>query len=57
MAKARHPDVGLAADVLDAALDDLAIILDGLFLRTGAGRSGVLDAYAAEHSIKVGARP
>ncbi|MEU3692864.1 potassium channel family protein [Streptomyces narbonensis] len=55
-AKARHPDVGLAADALDAALDDLAIILDERFLHTGAGRRDVLDAYAAEHSIKAGAR-
>lgn len=51
-AKARHPDVGLAADVLNAALDDLAIILDDLFLHTEGGTGSILDAYAAEHSIK-----
>ncbi|MFD3663026.1 potassium channel family protein [Streptomyces sp. NPDC058659] len=55
-AKARHPDVGLAAEVLDAALHDLATILDEQFLHTEGGTGSILDAYAAEHSITRGTR-
>ncbi|MDT9688876.1 ion channel [Streptomyces sp. P9(2023)] len=51
-AKARHRDVGLAAEVLNAAMDDLAIILDERFLHTKGNTDNVLDSYAAEHSIK-----
>ncbi|MFF8606607.1 potassium channel family protein [Streptomyces sp. NPDC015346] len=48
-AQARHRDVGPAADVLNAALDDLAVILDERFLRTGGRTPVVLAAYATEH--------
>ncbi|WP_338498641.1 potassium channel family protein [Streptomyces sp. SJL17-4] len=51
-AKARHRDVGLASEVLRAAMDDLAAILDERFLRTEGSTGAVLDAYAAEHRVR-----
>ncbi|MBT2442602.1 two pore domain potassium channel family protein [Streptomyces sp. ISL-36] len=48
-AKAGRREVGPAAAALDAALDDLALILDERFLHTRGSTTSVLDAYAADH--------
>ncbi|WP_282693794.1 potassium channel family protein [Streptomyces sp. CC208A] len=47
--EARHPDVRLSASVLRRALDDLAVVLDERFLRTGEGTERVFAAYAEDH--------
>ncbi|MFD8971376.1 potassium channel family protein [Streptomyces sp. NPDC059593] len=46
---AHHPDVRLSASVLRRALDDLAVVLDERFLRTGKGPERVFAAYADDH--------
>lgn len=48
-AAARHPDVRLSASVLRTALEDLAVVLDDRFLRTGGTPDRVFAAYAADH--------
>ncbi|MFG2331751.1 potassium channel family protein [Streptomyces sp. NPDC048604] len=48
-AGAHHPDVRLSASVLRRALEDLAVVLDERFLRTGDGPERVFAAYAADH--------
>jgi hypothetical protein len=45
----RRVDLRFAGSLLDAALGDLARLLDEQFLRTGGDRSVVLAAYAADH--------
>ncbi|MET8677009.1 potassium channel family protein [Streptomyces sp. NPDC004647] len=52
---ARRRDVRLTAAMLAAALDDLATVLDQLYLRTGGSRKDVLAAYAADHGQGLGA--
>ncbi|KUO16018.1 potassium channel family protein [Streptomyces dysideae] len=47
--RAPHPGARLSATALDAALDDLAAVLDERFLRTGENRQTVLAAYARDH--------
>ncbi|MFF5933671.1 potassium channel family protein [Streptomyces sp. NPDC012508] len=47
--RARHPDVRLSASVLRRALEDLAVVLDERFLRTGEGPERVFAAYADDH--------
>ncbi|MEU3479682.1 potassium channel family protein [Streptomyces sp. NPDC033754] len=46
---AHHPDVRLSASVLRRALEDLAVVLDDRFLRTGEGPERVFAAYADAH--------
>lgn len=46
---AHHPDVRLSASVLHRALEDLAVVLDERFLRTGEGPERVFAAYADDH--------
>ncbi|MEU8849529.1 potassium channel family protein [Streptomyces sp. NPDC048564] len=46
---ARRPEVRLAGDLLDGALQDLAAILDQRFLHTGGTPTQVFAAYAADH--------
>ncbi|WP_412074750.1 potassium channel family protein [Streptomyces xanthophaeus] len=53
-AGARHPDVRLAAAVLRAALEDLAIILDQRFLHTEGLPGQVFDAFAHDHGRHAG---
>lgn len=53
-AGARHPDVRLAAAVLRAALEDLAVILDQRFLHTGGPPGQVFDAFARDHGRHAG---
>lgn len=48
-ADADHPDVRLSASVLDRALEDLAVVLDERFLRTGGGPGQVFAACARDH--------
>ncbi|AQT75681.1 MULTISPECIES: potassium channel family protein [Streptomyces] len=48
-AAARHPDVRLAAAVLRAALEDLALILDQRFLHTRGTSRQVFAAFARDH--------
>ncbi|NML51091.1 two pore domain potassium channel family protein [Streptomyces sp. R302] len=48
-AKAGHPDVRLSASVLDKALEDLAVVLDERFLRTGGEPGQVFAACARDH--------
>ncbi|MEV6210710.1 potassium channel family protein [Kitasatospora sp. NPDC051914] len=47
--RARHPDVRPAAAAFRAALEDLAIILDQRFLRTGGTTREIFDAFARDH--------
>ncbi|MFI9741381.1 potassium channel family protein [Streptomyces sp. NPDC052494] len=47
--RAHHPDVRLSASVLRRALEDLAVVLDDRFLRTGEGPERVFAAYADAH--------
>ncbi|UQX04054.1 potassium channel family protein [Streptomyces sp. RerS4] len=54
-AGARHPDVRLAAAVLRAALEDLALILDQRFLHTQGTAREVFDAFARDHGRHAGA--
>ncbi|MFE6691027.1 potassium channel family protein [Streptomyces sp. NPDC057743] len=49
-----HPDVRLSATMLRRALDDLAAILDELFLHTGATTAGVFASYALAHGDRMG---
>jgi hypothetical protein len=42
-------DLRFAGSLLDAALEDLARLLDRQFLRTGGDRAAVLAAYADDH--------
>ncbi|MEV7202504.1 potassium channel family protein [Streptomyces griseoluteus] len=46
---ARLPEVRLAGSLLAGALEDLAVILDQRFLRTGGTPAEVFAAYAADH--------
>lgn len=46
---AGRPEVRLAGDLLDGALQDLAAILDQRFLHTGGTPTQVFAAYAADH--------
>ncbi|WP_406411410.1 potassium channel family protein [Streptomyces sp. NBC_01614] len=46
---ARRPEVRLAGDLLDGALQDLAAMLDQRFLHTGGTPTQVFAAYAADH--------
>ncbi|MET9379457.1 potassium channel family protein [Streptomyces sp. NPDC002992] len=55
--EARHPDVRLSASVLRTALEDLAAVIDGRFLRTGESPDRVFAAYAADHGRPAGRRP
>ncbi|MCM1966056.1 MULTISPECIES: potassium channel family protein [unclassified Streptomyces] len=54
-ALARHPDVRLAAAVLRAALEDLAVILDQRFLHTRGAARQVFEAFARDHGRHAGA--
>ncbi|MFE5481020.1 potassium channel family protein [Streptomyces sp. NPDC056527] len=56
-ADARHPDVRLSASVLRTALEDLSVVLDDRFLRTGEGPEHVFAAYAADHGRSPGREP
>ncbi len=47
-------EVRVAADMLDASVEGLALRLDGSFLRTGGSTEQVLAAYAADHGIDSG---
>ncbi|MFF5338481.1 potassium channel family protein [Streptomyces sp. NPDC013181] len=49
-AEADHADVRLSASVLDRALEDLAVVLDERFLRTGGEPGQVFAACARDHS-------
>ncbi|MFF5446322.1 potassium channel family protein [Streptomyces sp. NPDC012888] len=51
---ARHPDVRLAAAVLRAALEDLAVTLDRRFLHTGGTARQVFEAFARDHGRHAG---
>lgn len=53
-AGARHSDVRLAAAVLRAALEDLALILDRRFLHTGGTTRQVFDSFARDHGRHAG---
>jgi hypothetical protein len=46
---ARHVEVRLAASLLTTALDDLAVILDQLFLHRGGTLRDIFRAYAEDH--------
>ncbi|MFF3608888.1 hypothetical protein [Streptomyces sp. NPDC002463] len=46
---AHHPDVRLSASVLRRALEDLSVVLDERFLRTGGGSERGFAAYAGDH--------
>lgn len=49
--RARHTDVGLAAAVLATALEDLAVVLDDRFLRTGGPARETYRAFLDDHGL------